>query len=140
VVKRKSQLSIEFIILTAFVLLAIIILLYVLHGRLGTAKSGQEDILVGKIKDNVLNEIMISARSYNGYSRNTTISSETISGNLTIAIENNQTLVIYYNGKWSSSRIPVNVSSDLNYDLPPGQSYFPLVIKKFNGIVTVSSS
>jgi hypothetical protein len=100
---RKAQTSMEFVILTGFMLLAFLIFYTVIQAKLVEANKDNIDVAAKQIETLVVNELKIAESVSDGYYREFELPQEVNGMNYTVQIMpgvgNTPEIVVQYNGR-----------------------------------------
>ncbi|MBN2458050.1 hypothetical protein JXB31_02880 [Candidatus Woesearchaeota archaeon] len=146
--KTKSQLSVELIVLLAFILFVLLSAIAVFNSRMfgipdkvgNDVKSAVEDI-----KETIFNEISLARQAEPGYAKELLLPSEIDSEKYFIQVDDNLMLVINHSKKSYVFQLPPNVVggfcmnySAVNYSAVKGN--YKLIIIKQDEIISISAS
>ena len=127
----KSQFSIEFAVLTAFMFLVFVAFIAVITSKVAESKENERLKIAEDIATLARNEIELAKSASNGYSRNFELPSKIRGSSYTIKIIDNREIVVNYIDKEYVLFLQENVQGSLN----PGAN----TIRKEAGIVHINS-
>jgi|SRR3989338_490810 len=128
---KKSQFSIEFAVLIAFMFLVFVAFIGVITSKVVESKENERLKTAEDIATLAKNEIDLAKSASNGYSRNFELPAKVGGNSYTIKIINNRELVVNYIDKEYVVFLQESVRGSLN----PGAN----TIRKETGIVFVNS-
>ena len=128
---KKSQFSIEFAVLIAFMFLIFVAFIAIITSKVSESKENERLGIAGDIATLAKNEIELARSASNGYSRNFELPSKISGNSYTIKIIDNRELVVDYIDKEYVVFLQENVRGSLN----PGAN----TIRKETGTVFVNS-
>jgi len=128
---KKSQFSIEFAVLTAFMFLIFVAFIAVITSKVAELKENERLKIAEDIATLARNEIELAKSASNGYARNFELPVKVDGNSYSIQIIDNRELVVDYIDKEYVIFLQENVRGNLN----PGAN----TIRKETGIVFVNS-
>ena len=109
----KSQFSIEFIVLIAFMFLVFVAFIGVIASKVVESKENERLKIAQDIATLAKNEIDLAKSASNGYSRNFELPVKISGNSYTVGIINNRELVVNYIDKEHVSFLQENVCGDI---------------------------
>ena len=128
---RKSQSSMEFVILVGFMLLVIVIFFSIASSRVLKAREDANGVIAEDLAKYAYREIEIAKSVNNGYIRTFSLPNKLVGNNYDIKIVDNKELIVNFLSKEHVLFLP----GDVDGNISRGSNK----IKKIDGVVHISS-
>jgi cysteine-rich repeat protein len=135
--QKKTQISVEFILMISFILFMFIILLVVFSNKMNEAVKENNQLQAQNVKEQLYGELYNALKAMNGYNRSFNMSATADLKPFRLSLEDEEMLVINYTDNLYVYPLPANVTGNINAKSIGGNYVYIFTILKNKGNVTL---